>query len=438
MTMFPEFLLMAYIGVSLLAKIKYDKKIDNFWIFLSAIPVCLLDACDPFSYKKSEILLKTLLLFSGLIISRLHQNEENRIWVTLAVLGAITSISAKNFLSALLEIELTAISVYLIVFEEKFRNGLKRLQLASFVDKYVICWITGTILFSVAIYLIYLSTETINFSDVRYATSFASDKINWMAWFLILMSFALRLGIFPFHSWMIDIAHKDPKQLAPLFCIFQISLAIVFSKIITNVFCHLDAKIIIITIGATSMLFGSFMLAFQNSIKKMLIYSMVSHGGMVFAINAFPPYNGIRGIIISFILIPMPGIFFLLTGKSRSRELEDIGDLQSCNQSFFKFFVSVLFLSLLGFPPFLEFWSKVYSCLFSAQQILPAVACAFVFNSIGIARIFENLWFKEKNELFIFDPLSVKMICFISLMTIIAVPFVYEMLSIVQQETGFA
>ncbi|MDR2157908.1 MAG: hypothetical protein LBO02_01165 [Holosporaceae bacterium] len=414
----------------------------QYLIFIAAIFACYLgdDSIKSgfFSGRYSESLLKSVLISGGLVISHLLQDEswKKQIMAIVVTLGSTIAISSNDFLSLFMAIELAAIPTYFLVCSDE-----------PFGEKhsYLVFGIIGALLLLFGIGLIYFSTGATNFNDVRYAVSFASTgTINRISLFLISISFVVRLGIFPFNSWAFDLAQKQSSQTALVFCSLQTAMAIAFHKIMIVVFPHLNAGNIILATGLISVIFGNFLLIFQNNIKKIIACSVIGNAGSVLICCASPSYVGARGLVFSVIsqIISVLGISVILARLKRSRpkEIKEIGDLNSLawRHPFWALSVSLLFLSLMGFPPLLGFWGKVYICSSLMGEFFAIFYMAsLVFNLICVSKILDALWFRENNDEFLLDRSSEKIICLTSFMTIAAIPFVHKILELLKAEIYF-
>ncbi|MDR0678206.1 MAG: hypothetical protein LBF44_01565 [Holosporaceae bacterium] len=444
----PEFLLIMYLSTAWFIKTKYNRIINNSLIFILAAFACYVDdksiRFELLSQEYSISLLKSLLLFGGFIISYSTKEEDfkRQILTACSILGSLVIISTKDFLTLFFTIELAVIPVYILI--QKDDSPPKTYS-------YFIFDMVSTIFFAVAIGLIYYSTESVNFDDVRYIISLSSDqnKINWLSLLLIAVSFYIRLGAFLCNSWIFDLIEKKTSSAQLICCTLQIAIAFVFHRLITNIFYHLDTQNIILIIGLISMIFISFSLIFQNNIKKIIAHGVTYHASSIFICSSFQSYNGMRGMVFSIIseMISLLGIFILLLKikGSKFQEIKNINDLNSLSYKspVLILSISVIFLSLMGFPPFLGFWSRFYICLsLIGENFSTAVyMISFILNLIFVAKILDTLWFHKcsgSNESFTLDDVSTKMIYFLSFLTTAAIPFAQKILELAEIEMYFA
>jgi NADH-quinone oxidoreductase subunit N len=233
---------------------------------------------------------------------------------------------------------------------------------------------------------------------------------------------------------------------AIVYCVIYPTLSIVFYKITTNIFYHIKTRWIFLFMGLASIASFSAQLLFQNNLRKIITCVLMNYIGTIFLCCAFPCYNSVGGVIflISSQVVSLLGIFFLLAmvKKSKFQEIDDIRDLCSLSRKhpFFALSTSILFLSFLGFPPFLGFFGKFYVCSTIIGQGLALViyAISFISNLICMSKILDAIWFKKNNEFFIFDGSTERMIHAFACLTIVAVPLVYKILQLINTELYFA
>jgi NADH:ubiquinone oxidoreductase subunit 2 (subunit N) len=116
--------------------------------------------------------------------------------------------------------------------------------------------------------------------------------------------------------------------------------------------------------------------------------------------------------------------------------LESLSD----KNSFLALSISVLFLSLTGFPPFLGFWSKFYICSTVIGEKIASIiyAATIISNLICIAKISEALWFRKNNEIFFIGENTTDTMCLFAGLAIVAVPFAYKLSQFIGTELLFA
>ncbi len=208
----------------------------------------------------------------------------------------------------------------------------------------------------------------------RYAGTFEIDQINmpmnvWgsFAFILVMIGATAKAGAMPFHSWIPDAALDAPLPfMAFLPAALEKLLGIYFlARICLDLFQFVPGStmsIILMSLGAITILLAVMMALVQKDYKKLLSYHAISQVGyMILGIGTAIPV-GIIGGIFHMINHAMYKSCLFLTGGSVEKQvgttnLEDLGGLgRKMPVTFFCFIVAAAAIS--GVPPFNGFFSK--------------------------------------------------------------------------------
>ena len=173
------------------------------------------------------------------------------------------------------------------------------------------------------------------------------------------LSFAIKVPMFPFHTWLPD-AHYDAPTAG------SVILAGVLLKMGTYGFMRFSLPIfpdaannptvrkVMITLAIIGIIYGALVAMAQKDVKKLVAYSSVSHLGFVmlglFALNP----NGINGAVMQMINHGIStGALFMLAGilyeRRHTYEIAEFGGLANVMPKFSTIFLIVT-LSSLGLP----------------------------------------------------------------------------------------
>jgi NADH-quinone oxidoreductase subunit M len=173
------------------------------------------------------------------------------------------------------------------------------------------------------------------------------------------LSFAIKVPMFPFHTWLPD-AHYDAPTAG------SVILAGVLLKMGTYGFMrfslpmfpdaatHQAVRMVMVVLAIIGIIYGALVAMAQKDVKKLVAYSSVSHLGFVmlglFALNP----NGINGAVMQMINHGIStGALFMLAGilyeRRHTYEIAEFGGLASVMPRFSTIFLIVT-LSSLGLP----------------------------------------------------------------------------------------
>jgi NADH-quinone oxidoreductase subunit M len=196
--------------------------------------------------------------------------------------------------------ELVLIPVYFLC---SMWGGEKRIQ-ATF--KFFVYTFAGSLLMLIGIIYIYLQTAQTPTSDHSFALSaFYNVKLsvaqqNWLFW-LFFIAFAIKMPIFPFHTWQPDAYEQAPTAVTMVLSGVMVKMG-VFAVLrwLVPIFPLAVDKFdnIVIVLSVFGMLYASVIAIKQDDVKRLIAYSSIAHIGLmcaaIFANNAV----GIQGVMV--------------------------------------------------------------------------------------------------------------------------------------------
>ena len=184
--------------------------------------------------------------------------------------------------------------------------------------------------------------------------SFSFQDLVWLSFF---MSFAIKVPMFPFHTWLPD-AHTDAPTAG------SVILAGVLLKMGTYGFVRFNLPMfpeatkhfvpMIVTLSIIAIIYGAMVCMVQPDMKRLIAYSSVSHMGFItlgiFALNA----QGIQGSIIQMVNHGLStGALFLIVGlaydRRHTRLISEFGGLSKQMPVYATLF-AIIMLSSMGLP----------------------------------------------------------------------------------------
>jgi len=190
---------------------------------------------------------------------------------------------------------------------------------------------------------------------------------------LLLVAFAFKLSLFPFHTWAPDVYEGASSPLAGYMSIVPKIAAFVVSIRIFGMYIDLGVewvRIVILAIAVITMTMANIMALVQSDVKRMLAYSSISHAGFIMAALALNTVAGHTSIFLYYGLFMFTnlGAFAMLwISRHKSRRFD-----KQYDHPFEKFagliqispigavVMAIFMLSLAGVPPFSVFWGKIY------------------------------------------------------------------------------
>ena len=275
----------------------------------------------------------------------------------------------KEFLIAILVMETLMLGVFcsldLVIFYLFFEGGLipmfliigiwggpKRVYSAF---KFFLFTLLGSVLMLVAVISIYWitgTTDIIKLLDIRIV-----QEYQYLLWLAFFSSFAVKLPMWPFHTWLPDAHVEAPTAGSVILAAILLKMAgygfmrfsIGLFPIASDYFTPL-----IFTLSIIAIIYTSLVALMQDDMKKLIAYSSVAHMGFV-TLGIFSlTKQGLEGSIIQMISHGLiSAALFLCVGvvydRYHSRMISSYGGLVNTMPKY-AFVFMIFTLAALGLP----------------------------------------------------------------------------------------
>jgi NADH-quinone oxidoreductase subunit N len=280
--------------------------------------------------------------------------------------GMILMAMATDLLVIFLALEVLSLSVYVL-------TGIRRdspvATEAAF--KYFLLGAFASAFFLYGIALAYGLTGSTKLDRVAAlfsGQSQAPGPVHLLAVGLLLVGFAFKISAVPFHMWTPDAYEGAPPAVTGFMSTGVKAAAFAaLVRVFLSSFesLHPDWSVVVWAIAAATMILGTVVGVAQSSVKRMLAYSSIAHGG--YLLVALVAANQTAKSAILFYLLTYAvtnlgafGIIGLLESGNRPRDqVRDYAGLWT-EQPGLAALMAIFLLSLGGFPPFAGFIAKWY------------------------------------------------------------------------------
>jgi len=247
--------------------------ISVFFLILTTflIPICVLASWTSIQHRVREFMVAFLVMET-------------------LVIGVFSSL---DFIMFYIFFEGMLIPMYLII---GIWGGARRVYSAY---KFFLYTLVGSVLFLVAILFMYLETGTTDIPTIM-AHNFSPEVQTWL-WLAMFASFAVKVPMWPFHTWLPD-AHVEAPTAG------SVILAGVLLKMGGYGFLRFSLPMLpdasefftplVFSLSIIAIIYTSLVALMQQDMKKLIAYSSVAHMGIV-TIGLFTfNQQGIEGGII--------------------------------------------------------------------------------------------------------------------------------------------
>ena len=290
--------------------------------------------------------------------------------------------------------ELALIPVY---FLSSIWGGEKRIQVTF---KFFIYTFLGSLLMLLGILYVYFQTpgHSLAASQV-YNLSFPEGKETYLFW-LFFIAFAIKMPIFPFHTWQPDTYEQAPTAVTMVLSAIMVKMG-VFAVIRWLLPMFPDASQsmshFIILLAVIGMLYASLIAIKQDDIKRLIAYSSIAHIGLMGAAMFTSDSSAMQGVMFQMFAhgINVLGLWItadVIEKQTGTRKFSELGGLAQKSPTLTILFV-IMALANIALPLTNAFIGEflMFSGLFKYNIWMASIALI----SIILAAVY-TLWMVQK------------------------------------------
>ena len=327
---------------------------DNFGLFLTL--VILLGAA------------LSILLAMDFIRAHHIDQGEYYVLVLFAVVGMILMATATDLIVIFLALELLSLPLYILAAFKRedshsLEAGLKYFLLGAFSSAF----------FLYGIAFIFGGTGTTNLMKISDAlTKNPRNDLVLLGAGLLLVGFAFKVALVPFHWWTPDVYDGAPTAVTAFMSVAVKAAAFgAFFRaflVALPVFAP-DWRIVLAVIAVLTMTLGNVAALLQSNIKRMLAYSSIAHAGYILIALVAMGANGASSALFYLLAYTLTNlgafgaVIALSDGENERLNVKDFGGAAGKHPLIAAAF-AIFLLSLAGFPPLAGFTGKFF--IFSA------------------------------------------------------------------------
>jgi NADH-quinone oxidoreductase subunit M len=344
--------------------INYHLGIDGislFFILLTTFltPICILASWKSITNRVSEYMIAFLLLET----------------LVIGVFCALDFVLFYLFFEAMLLPMFLIIGIW----------GGDRKVYAAF--KFFLYTLAGSVFLLLAILYIYHNTHTMNIPTLMKLVPQFSPQVQWWLFVAFLVSFAVKVPMWPVHTWLPDAHVQAPTAGSVILAGILLKMgAYGFLRFSLPMLPHASQAFVPVMFGLSvaAVIYASLVALMQQDMKKLIAYSSVAHMGFVtigiFTFNV----QGVEGAIIQMISHGLvAGALFLCVGvvydRMHTREIAHFGGLAKrmpVYASIFMFFT----MASIGLPGTSGFVGEFLTLagVYQVNQLFAALAATGV------------------------------------------------------------
>ncbi len=383
----PHFILGGFIILLLVLSMILSPRFYRYARIISAVGISGAIVClstvqtEPqyFGFKNSvmadsyTLLFDFVILACGFLITLLSKNLVRRhkrhaytffaILLT-AIFAAMNIVSANDFLTLLVSVELLGFSTYFLISVSK---GYLPKE-AGF--KYLITSAVSTGIFLFGVSYLYGITGSLNFSAIyEYITENETSFIYAVSAIMIILGLGAKLAVFPFANWVIDVYKgTETTVLAYLSTIPKLAVfGIICRLLVFPLSNSFEIVFVIAVISLITALWANTYAIRENNVKVILACSASANASYVLLTSSLVSVYNLSTVIFYLICYAVMniGVFAYLNmyGDDKSFDVSAFSGLYHKNHGF-TISYAILLIGLAGIPITSGFIAKIY--LFTA------------------------------------------------------------------------
>ena len=388
-------MLIAIVGALIILIIDlFNEKLDKTLYVMLTVLILFIDLIAVLGLNVGERGFFDVLLIDGIsIISQLMIIGGSMIFIPLAltskrfheysypeffalflfmIAGFQFMVATDNLILIFVGLETASLSLYTLVALHNRANSYEA------AVKYFTMGALAAGFFTMGSAVVYALTGSVELEVVKEIMGTRLDETGLMiaifgSSVLLLVAFAFKLSLFPFHTWAPDVYEGASAPLAGYMSVVPKIAAFVVSIRIFGMYIDLGVewvRIVILVMAVLTMTLANIMALVQDDVKRMLAYSSISHAGFIMAALALDTTDGYTSIFLYYALFMFTNLgAFTMLWISRHKKRRFNARYDHPYEKFAGLIqimpigavvMAIFMLSLAGVPPFSLFWGKIY------------------------------------------------------------------------------
>jgi NADH-quinone oxidoreductase subunit M len=211
-------------------------------------------------------------------------------------------------------------------------GGEKRIQ-ATF--KFFVYTFVGSLLMLIGILYLYFQTPDQSFAWQSFVNLSLDAKTQaWLFW-LFFIAFAIKMPIFPFHTWQPDAYEQSPTATTMVLSGIMVKMGL-FAAIRWLIpilpQATMDYSKLVVILSIIGIIYASIIAIKQDDVKRLIAYSSIAHIGLMCAAIFVNNQSGLQGVMLQMFShgVNVIGLWIvaeLIERQMGTRKLSELGGI---------------------------------------------------------------------------------------------------------------
>lgn len=354
------------------------------------------------------ISLPLIILTNGLIpliiLSTFRQSQKGSFYALILFMqtGLLLVFTALDAFLFYVGWEIALIPIYFIC---GLWGGVNRVRVTI---KFFIYTFSGSLLMLIAIIYLYTQVPTANYELSSFYELGLDEKTQRYIFWAFFIAFAIKMPLFPFHTWQPDTYVEAPTAGTMLLSGIMLKMGVYglirwlipIAPLGVNQYGYLA-----ILLSVIGIVYASIIAFQQQDLKRLIAYSSIAHVGLIAAGVFVWNVQGLQGVMIQMINhgISVVGLFFVIEIVSRQLETRDLRDLGGIAKKAPKLATAflIIILGAIGLPLTNGFIGE-FLLLIGVYQtgiwIAVFAGLTIIFGAVYMLRMYQGVMLGETNQ----------------------------------------
>jgi NADH-quinone oxidoreductase subunit M len=251
--------------------------------------------------------------------------------------------------------------------------GKRRERAERAAIKFFIYTVTGSVFYLIAFIAMQIYSNRLDFSIMDVNGVYLSGAMDYIPFAVkamlfagLMLAFAVKIPMFPFHTWLPDAHTEAPTEMSVILAAVMLKtgaygmIRIVYTAL-PDVAYQLGP--VVATCGVIAIVYGAAITVVQTDIKRMVAYSSISHMGFVVLGISSLNYNGLVGSVFHMVGhgIIIATLFFLcgvIEERYGTRDLRELSGFMRLAPAYGGA-LAIAGFAAMGFPLMMGFWGEL-------------------------------------------------------------------------------